>query len=100
MLISLALLAGAMLWSLLVPKPELSPPPEPMIYWVSSTGKVHNETCRFARKFMMKNTTEDCEYCGGKSRNPLWPKKSGRVYPHDILFEKKYARVDRKEEGR
>lgn len=75
LLVFIAFLVGAILWALLAPEPELPPPPEPVVYWVSSTGKVHNETCRFARKFMEKNKTEDCDYCGGRSRNQFGLKK-------------------------
>ena len=94
MLVPLAFLAGAVLWSSLTPEPKLPLPPEPVVYWVSSTGKVHNETCRFAKKFMEKNETKDCDYCGGRSQNPLLPKKAGKQMMNDIFFEKKYARVN------
>lgn len=87
-MIPLALFTGAMLWS------QLAPEPKPIIYWVSSTGKVHNETCRFAHKFMEKNETEDCDYCGGKSHNPLLPEKIGELIESDIFFERKLARVN------
>ncbi len=49
-------------------------------YWISSTGKTHNSSCRYYEKgkgrLSPKPTKVNCKICNGAARKPLFDEES------------------------